>query len=90
MEEALLVLLGTAGTLIVGLLGVVGLQRRNGKNGNPSTGAHLAKLETLGEQQVRALEQMSTELTTIQVTLARFEGTVGKCSAVQELRQRGA
>jgi hypothetical protein len=44
MEEALLVLLGTAGTLIVGLLGVVGLQRRNGKNGNPNLGSVDEKL----------------------------------------------
>ncbi len=37
MEEALLVLLGTAGTVIVGLLGLVAvMMRRNGKNHNPS------------------------------------------------------
>lgn len=78
--------------VVVALLGVavtvIAMQRRNGKNGNPSTGAHLAKLETLGEQQVRALEQMSTELTTIQVTLAKLEGTVGSCGAVQQLRRQ--
>lgn len=49
MEEALLVLLGTAGTLIVGLLGVVvALIRRNGKaDHNPNLGTLDEKLNQI-------------------------------------------
>jgi hypothetical protein len=44
MEDALLVLLGTAATLIVGLLGIVTVRRRNGKNHNPNLGSVDEKL----------------------------------------------
>jgi hypothetical protein len=87
--EVVWALLGVLVTLLGVAVAVIAMQRRDGKNGNPSTGAHLAKLETLGEQQVRALEQMSTELTAIQVTLGKLETTVGSCGAVQQLRQGG-
>jgi hypothetical protein len=82
-------IIASLGTIIVALGGALGWQqRRNGKNGNPGIGAHLARLETLAEQQVRATEQASIALTAIQVTLATLEATVGTCGAVQ-VRQRG-
>jgi hypothetical protein len=60
MEDALLVLLGTAGTLIVGLLGViVAMQRRNG-NHNPS-------LATLDEK----LNQILLVLTEMKAVMER-------------------
>lgn len=55
MEEALLVLLGTAGTVIVGLLGVVGvIVRRNGREDNPS----LATLDEKLNQILLVLTEM--------------------------------
>lgn len=82
---ALIALLGVA-IAAIGLL----TRRVNGKNNaNPSIGAHLVKIEALGEQQVEGLRELRTTLGAIQVTLGKLETTVGACGAVQEFRQRG-
>ena len=57
MEEALLLLLGTAVALIVGLLGLVGVMvRRNGRNHNPS----LATVDEKLNQILLVLTEMKT------------------------------
>lgn len=62
MEDALLVLLGTAGTLIVGLLGLLGvMMRRNGR------ADHNPNLATLDEK----LNQILLVLTAMQAVMER-------------------
>lgn len=58
MEDALLVLLGTAGTLIVGLLGVVVAQAR--RNGKVESNPNLATLDEKLNQILLVLTEMKT------------------------------
>jgi hypothetical protein len=74
-------LLGTAATIIVGLLGFVGLSfRRNGRNGrNPNA----ATLELQFQQMIKLQDEGNKEVQEMHKTLIRMDAKIGNCPVVQ-------
>lgn len=88
MEDTLVGLLGVAGTVIVGLLGLLFVQRRNGRNHSAHQNPNFETLEVLLQQILKAQQDNVGKQDKILTALTAIQTTIKFCPTVQATEGR--